>query len=159
VVLWALGGAAIGFLGFIPTALLFAGSFKALFVTGWVLLLFVLIAAFTSAAIPLLAMLRLRDRRAHEWPRFIRRLLVAVAVALPCFIVVAVVVFGIVRSSWQYEHDGVADRFLLSISLATAVVVILVGLLTKIDESTAAPPEGPARPVEHPEVTKESRNR
>jgi hypothetical protein len=133
VVLWALLGAVAGFMAYYPLAILMAGSTKAMIGTfeDWTLPAFVPLASLACAAIPFAAILRVSVERVEDWPRLLRHSLIVAAVALPVSSVLAILTFGVVRSSWQYAHDGVADWFMLSIPVATALAVVVSGLLRR----------------------------
>ncbi len=131
VALWALLGAVIGFIIFYPLAILMAGSIKAMISTfeDWTWPAFVPLSALACAAIPFAAILRCSGEQVEDWSRLMRRSLIVAAVALPLSSLLAMLIFGIVRGSWQYAHDGVADWFILSVPVATAVAVVVSGLL------------------------------
>lgn len=133
ILLWAFLGAALGFMGYHPLAILMAGNTKAMIGTfeDWTLPAFVPLSALACAAIPFATMLRLSSARAEGWSRMLRGSLILAAFALPVASVLAIILFGAVRSSWQYEHDGVADWFMLSIPVATAVAVVVSALLMR----------------------------
>lgn len=134
VVLWALLGAVVGFVAYYPLAILMAGSTKAMIGTfeDWTLPAFVPLASLACAAIPFAAILRVSVERIEDWPRLLRQSLIVAAIALPVASLLAIVIFGAVRSSWQYAHDGVADWFMLSIPATTALATIISAFLRRV---------------------------
>ena len=133
VVLWALLGAAGGLPAYYLLATLMAGSTKAMIGTfeDWTCPAFVPLAALACAAIPFAAILRFSGDRVEDWSRLMRESLVVALVALPASSLLAITIFGAVRSSWHYAHDGVADWFMLSIPVTTAAVIIVAAFLRR----------------------------
>ncbi len=137
VAIWALFGAVVGFMAYYPLAILLTSSTKRMIAVfeDWTWPAFVALTAVASAAIPFTAILRLSGGRVEDWSRLLRAFLIVAAVAFPLSTLIALVIFGIVRSSWQYQHDGVADCFLLAIPVATAVAVVVSGLVRRKDHA------------------------
>jgi O-antigen/teichoic acid export membrane protein len=117
------------------------GSTKAMIGTfeDWTWPAFVPLFSIACGAIPFAAILRSRHKRVDNWSRLLLQSVIVSVVALIVSGVLAMVVFDIVRSSWQYAHDGVADWFILSIPATTALVVVGSGVFRKDMPTTTAP--------------------
>ena len=92
---------------------------------------FVMLAALACAVIPVA---RIGNHGAASVQGSSHMLSISVLVALIAAVVssiLAITTFHAVRASWEYMHDGVADRFILSVPVITGVVVVISSVLSR----------------------------
>ncbi len=126
-VLWVILGAVVGFLACYPLGILMVGSAKATIgiFQDRTLPVFVPLASLAGAAIPFAAILRARVGRGEDWRQLLRQSVIVAVIATLLSSLLAIIIFGIVRRSLMFAHDGVADCFMLSIPVITALAVVI----------------------------------
>ena len=129
VLLWALLGALVGLVSFVPLATIMLGSKNAVFGTVGVHthLQFLPLASVAFASIPLAAMIRSGADR--DYARLLWQSMLLAGISLPITVAVAWLLlaaarFVVDRVPWWNWREGVVDYFLLGVPVIVAMVVL-----------------------------------
>jgi Mn2+/Fe2+ NRAMP family transporter len=129
VLLWALLGALVGLVSFIPLAAIILGSRNAVFgtVDGRTHLQFLPLSAVAFASIPLAAIIRSGAER--DYSRLLWQSMLLAGMSLPLTVVFAYLLlaaarFVVDKVPWWNWREGVVDYFLLGVPVIVALVVL-----------------------------------